>query len=281
MQIIQMVFPEGKEKAFTVSYDDGVRQDKRLLEQMERYGIRGTFNLNYGTLGRKGYARIDDFDTDVSTFRAEELQDIYQGQEIACHALNHKKLTEISAGAAAYEVIEDRRNLEQVLGKLVTGFAYPFGTYDETVQQVLAACGIHYARTVKSAHAFDLPEEFLAWHPTCHHNDEKVMELLERFCTKPAGFAGARLFYLWGHAYEFDQRENWEQIEKIFSYVNQYKAEIWFATNGEIYDYVKAFRSLEFSADGEMVVNKTAVDVWLLADGAGVKVPAGELVRMI
>ena len=216
MQMIQMTFPEGKEKAFTVSYDDGVRQDERLLALMRQHGICGTFNLNYGTLGRKAHAVIDGYDTDISTFGAEELQKMYEGQEIACHALNHKKLTELSSGAAAYEVIADRKNLEQILGKLVTGFAYPFGTYDATVQQVLKACGIHYARTVKSTHAFDLPEEFLAWHPTCHHNDEKVMELLEQFCTKPAGFAGARLFYLWGHAYEFDQRDNWERIEEIF-----------------------------------------------------------------
>lgn len=281
MQIVQMAFPEGREKAFTISYDDGVRQDERLLALMKQYGIRGTFNLNYGTLGRERHAVIDGYDTDITTFREEELRGMYKGQEIACHALNHKKLTEISAGNAAYEVIEDRRNLERVLENMVTGFAYPFGTYDETVQQVLAACGIHYARTVKSTHAFDLPEEFLAWHPTCHHNDEKVMELLEQFCTGPIGFAGARLFYLWGHAYEFDQRDNWEQIEKIFSYVNHYETEIWFATNGEIYDYVQAFRKLEFSADGEMVENKTAVDVWLLTDGAVVKVPAGELVRLI
>lgn len=281
MQIVQMAFPEGKNKAFTTSYDDGVRQDERLLALMKQYGIRGTFNLNYGTLGRVGHAVIDEFDTDITTFREDELTTMYEGQEIACHALNHKKLTEISAGSATYEVIEDRKNLEQILGRLVTGFAYPFGAYDATVHRVLEACGIHYARTVQSTHAFDLPEEFLAWHPTCHHNDEKAMELLEEFCTKPAGFAGARLFYLWGHAYEFDQRDNWEQIEKIFSYVSGYEKEIWFATNGEIYDYIEAFRRLEFSADGEMVENKTSVDVWILADGKIVKVPAGELVRLI
>lgn len=281
MQMVQMAFPEGKIKAFTLSYDDGVRQDERLLALMRQYGIRGTFNLNYGTLGRVGHAVIDGYDTDIATFREEEVVTMYEGQEIACHTLNHKKLTEISPASATFEVIEDRRNLERVIEKMVTGFAYPFGTYDATVQQVLVACGIHYARTVQSTHAFDLPEDFLAWHPTCHHNDEKIMELLEQFCTGPVGFAGARLFYFWGHAYEFDQRENWGQIEKILSYVDRYKKEIWFATNGEIYDYVQAFRKLEFSADGELVENKTAVDVWLLADGASVKVPAGQIVRLI
>lgn len=280
MQIIQMAFPEGKTKAFTVSYDDGVRQDERLLAAMRKYGIRGTFNLNYGTLGRVGHAVIDGRDTDISTFRAEELQTMYEGQEIACHALTHKKLTEISAGTAACEVIEDRRNLEHVLDRLVTGFAYPFGVYDETVLQVLRSCGIRYARTVESTHAFGLPQEFLTWHPTCHHNDERVTELLETFCGEPAGRDGARLFYLWGHAYEFDQRDNWERAEEIFSYVNRYGAEIWFATNGEIRDYTEAFRRLEFSADGGLAVNRTALDVWLLADGSAVCVPAGETVRL-
>lgn len=41
-------FPDGKRKAFTLGYDDGPRQDARLIGLMEQYGISGTFNLNSG-----------------------------------------------------------------------------------------------------------------------------------------------------------------------------------------------------------------------------------------
>ena len=40
-------------KYFTLSYDDGLEQDKRIVELMKKYGIRGTFNLNSGILGQQ------------------------------------------------------------------------------------------------------------------------------------------------------------------------------------------------------------------------------------
>ena len=45
-------------KLFTVSYDDGTEQDFRIIELMERYGIKGTFNLSSGLFGRKSYIRF-------------------------------------------------------------------------------------------------------------------------------------------------------------------------------------------------------------------------------
>ena len=36
----------GKLKAVTFSYDDGVTQDIRFIEMLDRYGLKGTFNIN-------------------------------------------------------------------------------------------------------------------------------------------------------------------------------------------------------------------------------------------
>lgn len=48
---------QGKMKAITFSYDDGVTQDRRLVELFNRYGVKGTFNLNSELLGRDGELR--------------------------------------------------------------------------------------------------------------------------------------------------------------------------------------------------------------------------------
>ena len=45
----------GKMKAITFSYDDGVTQDQRLISLFNKYGLKGTFNLNSGLLGKPGY----------------------------------------------------------------------------------------------------------------------------------------------------------------------------------------------------------------------------------
>ena len=44
---------QGKNKAITFSYDDGVTQDRRLIEILNRYGLKATFNINSGLLDRR------------------------------------------------------------------------------------------------------------------------------------------------------------------------------------------------------------------------------------
>ena len=280
IKFLQMRLPQGRKKAFTISYDDGVRQDQRLLDLMKKYGIRGTFNLNSGLLGRKEMAVIDGFETDISTFEADEIREMYQGQEIACHALTHMSLAGTPTALISWQIIEDRKNLESLTDGLVQGFAYPFGTYDDAVKSTLQACGIYYARTVNSTGIFDFPKDHLEWQPTCHHNDKNLKKLLETFCRDERLWGEPQLFYLWGHAYEFDQRDNWEMIEEAFSYVVRYKDDIWMATNGEIYDYVKAYENLQFSADGSKVYNPGLLDVWIGVDQDSIEVPGGAMITI-
>ncbi|MDE6674151.1 MAG: polysaccharide deacetylase, partial [Acetatifactor sp.] len=68
-------FPGGRAKALTMSYDDGKLSDVRLLEIFNRYGIKGTFNLNYGLM-----------DMDIR-LKPEQLPKLYQGHEIDPHTM--------------------------------------------------------------------------------------------------------------------------------------------------------------------------------------------------
>ena len=54
MADLWMLYPQGKLKALTLSYDDGVEQDIRLMEIMNRHGLKGTFNLNSGLFAPEG-----------------------------------------------------------------------------------------------------------------------------------------------------------------------------------------------------------------------------------
>lgn len=46
-------FPGFRMKALTLSYDDGVRADCMLMDILNRYGIKCTFNLNSGWFAEK------------------------------------------------------------------------------------------------------------------------------------------------------------------------------------------------------------------------------------
>lgn len=257
---LTMLFEGGKRKALTFSYDDGTIHDRKLVSLMNQYGMKGTFNLNSGLFGRKENLVINGFDTDFSRIEAKEVKNLYEGHEVASHTLQHPSLTGLPRNMGAAEVLKDRHNLEELTGELIRGFAYPYGAYNEQVEEVLSACGIEYARTVHSTNGFELPADFLEWNPTCHHESPELMELLEGFCK--ANTWNPQVFYLWGHSYEFAQKDNWQLIEDFMKYVSAYKDRIWFATNIEIVDYVKAFRELKRSTDGRILYNPTGMTLW-------------------
>lgn len=271
-----LLFPGGKSKAFTLSYDDGVVQDRRLAQIFREHGLKCTFNLGSGLLGHQDIAhRPGHPEVDVSKVSPEEVATVYAGHEIAGHGLYHSALNTVGSPLAMYEIIEDKRRLEALAGQPLRMFAYPFGFYNDTVIELLRLAGYQGARTVKSTHGFAIPEDFLVWDPTCHHSDPRLMELAGQFVDGPA--IGPQLFYVWGHAYEFDGEQNWEVIERFAEFMGRQGDKVWFATNGEIMEYVTAYRRLEYSADGLMIRNPSAVDVTVLTVfGSTVTLPAGQ-----
>ena len=152
-------FPGHKSKAFTLSYDDGVLQDKRLIELFDRYGVKCTFNLGYGVLGVKGEAGPEGQRIDISKVETKEVKELYKNHEVGGHGLYHSDLAHIGLPNAMYEIVEDKAKLESLVGYPLSMFAYPFGLYNEDVKQLLKQAGYKGARTVKSTHSFDLPED--------------------------------------------------------------------------------------------------------------------------
>lgn len=147
---------------------------------------------------------------------------------------------------------------------------------------MLKTCGIDYARTVVSTHRFDIPEDWLRLPATCHHNDEELEKLADEFLKDyPENahylYKHPKLFYLWGHAYEFNDNNNWEIIEKFAEKVGD-RDDVWYATNGEIFDYVKAYDGLIFSVSGNIVKNPSSIDVYTNLNGKETLIRSGETV---
>ncbi|MBQ8320664.1 MAG: polysaccharide deacetylase family protein [Clostridia bacterium] len=274
-------FPNFKEKAVTLSYDDGVAQDKRLISIMSKYGLKGTFNINAGLFGSQPT-------TDKGRMTKEEAYELYtsSGNEVAIHGYLHLSIAEVDSAAAVNDVIEDRKALEKLFGRVIKGMAYPNGSVSDEVVDMLKTCGVQYARTVVSTEKFDVPTDWLRLPATCHHANPKLMELAKEFVegneSKYFWWKKPRLFYFWGHSYEFDgntQYNNWGRIEEFCKYIGG-REDIWYATNGEIYAYVQAYDRLEFSADGNYVFNPSATDVYLDYYGREVIAKAGALTEI-
>lgn len=267
---VRMRFPRFCERAFTLSYDDGQIYDKRLIEITSRYGIKGTYNLN-----------SDHYERPDAAIKASELKEIYldTGNEIAVHGMHHLSLASTDLGEGTHSIACDRENLERMTGGIVKGMAYANGSYNDEVCTMLKMCGIKYARTTVSTEKFDLPTDWLRLPATCHHNNPRLLELAHEFIEKTPYdwyFPGryARLFYVWGHSYEFHNNDNWHVMEELCAYMGG-RENVWYATNGEIYDYVEAYRRLEYSVLGNVIYNPSAIDVYAATKEGNILIPAG------
>ncbi|MEH7117335.1 polysaccharide deacetylase family protein [Neobacillus vireti] len=266
MPKVIMTFPKGKHKVLTTSYDDGRAADRKLVEIFNRHGIKGTFHINSGLFGTGD--RIPE----------EEVLGLYEGHEISAHTLTHPTIARSPKEQIVEEIIEDRRKLEKIAGYTVRGLSYPNGSYNQLVKEMLPYLGIEYARTVKSTGNFSMPDDWFEWHPTCHHKRD-LLKLAEEF-VKLHKKQYLYMMYVWGHSYEFEDDQNWDLIEDFCAYIGN-QSDIWYATNIEIVDYVKAFQNLKFSADSHFVFNPSAISVWLSVDNQIVEVKGGKQVHLV
>lgn len=261
---IYICFPGGRNKALTMSYDDGICEDRRLVEIFNRNGIKGTFNLNSGLMGGSA--------VDLS-----EIKDLYKGHEIAAHSYSHPNLVRMPGEQVIRQIMLDRCILEQYCGYPVRGMALPYGTYNTDLIGILKNCGIEYCRTVGNTDDFSLPEDFMKWKPTCKH-DHNLMENAERFAELKKT-EHLYLMYVWGHSFEFNRPygADWKDIQEFCEFIGG-RDEIWYAANIEISDYMNAAKRLKYTADCSKVLNTSSVSVWIRVNGEICEIPPGKII---
>lgn len=278
MASIFLRFPKGRAKALTLSYDDGVEQDIKLLELMNKYGLKGTFNLNSGLYAEEGtvYPKGQIHRRMTKKQITETFKN--SGQEVAVHSLTHPFLEQLPDPMVVTEIIKDRENLEAQFGTIVRGMAYPFGTLSDNVVRALQACGIVYSRTIISTNDFRIPTDWLRLTATCHHNSPELQSLAKKFVEDKVTQA-PYLFYLWGHSYEFEADDNWNVIEDFAKFISN-RDDIWYATNIEIYDYIDAYNRLIFSVDGKRVKNPSNTKVWFEYLDRIIEIDSGAMIEI-
>jgi len=260
-------FPGGRYKVLTMSYDDGTEHDRRLVEIFNRYGIKGTFNLNSKGLG-KG-----------NNIRPEEVATVFAGHEVATHTATHPTIARCPNHQIIEEIMEDRKALEALTGAPVRGHAYPNGSYNDKVISIFRNAGIAYGRVTTPTNNFNLPEDPMVWRPTCHHNSPELMRL-GQYLVETQRKHVLHLLYVWGHSYEFHNNDNWEVIE-TFCQLTGGREDIWYATNIEIIDYLEVLERLQYFANGTTVYNPSAQSAWVEIDKERiVEIPGGTQVDL-
>lgn len=226
----------GKMKAVTFSFDDGVTQDKRLIEIFNKYNLKATFNINSELLGKEGFLNINGDKINHTKVMPGEVRDLYKGHEVAVHTLTHPLLTELDDVEVIRQVEEDRKALSSLAGYEVMGMAYPCGgaNNDDRVAKIIKEnTGVKFSRTITSSYSFDVQNNLYRFNPTVYVTAEleKARQLAEQFINmtpdKP------QIFYMWGHSYEFDIKNSWDEFEEFCKIISGH-ADIFYGTNKEI-----------------------------------------------
>ena len=280
---IKMLFPEGRSKALILSYDDGTIYDRKLVNLMNQYHLIGTFHLNSNKLGS---------DNHFNYLNKEEINRLYLGHEVSVHSANHPNLPSQSKIDVISEIVEDRKELERLVGYPVRGMAYPFGNTDDDVIKAMDGLGIEYARTVGDTYNFEIPKDFLRWHPTMHqfakafwepNQPEKDAQEMAHFNKVITDFIDTKelaVLDIWGHSWEMGTDENkWKETEKFFKLLSN-NPTIYYTTQIALVDYINAFRNLKFSVNKKLVFNGSSIDVYLKKETKTYKISAGTTVTL-
>lgn len=223
-------------KAVTFSYDDGVTQDIRLIELLNKYGLKCTFNLNSGRLGCSGILIRNGLRIAHYKVHTQDVREIYDGHEIAVHTLTHPYLPELADDKVIYQVEQDRLNLSEIAGYDVVGMAYPCGginNNDRVADLIRQNTGVQYARTITLTDSFAPQENLYRFNPNIYHmNFDRMMEMGQQFVElntdKP------QILYIWGHSYEMDCfPDAWVKLEEFFKLISG-RDDIYYGTNKEI-----------------------------------------------
>jgi peptidoglycan/xylan/chitin deacetylase (PgdA/CDA1 family) len=218
---------------FTCSIDDGNPLDMKTAELLSRHGLSGTFFIPIRN--REGFNVLSD----------AQIKELGRQFEIGSHTYDHCYLKNVDVRQAYFQIAEGKKQLEDVLGKEVSGFCYPGGRYRRRDVELVRACGFRYARSTMNLcfdtgnQPYEMPttvqfyphyrgvylRNFVAaghWlqrqaglRLACRHQD--WIDRLYAMCDYACQHGG--VFHLWLHSSQIDDLDAWHQLDALFAHV--------------------------------------------------------------
>lgn len=235
----------------TTSWDDGHPLDNKLVELLEKYGIKGTFYIPLANAENKVMER-------------SQIKEISNYHEIGGHTVNHRYLDGLSYEEAKYEITQCKIQLEEITGQPITSFCFPGGKYSERDIELVQQAGFLFGRTTDyfnikadtkyslmhtSVQAYNHSALTLSKHcikrancislfqqhffiPINHSFQKLSLNLLKKAVEENG------IFHLWGHSWEIDKFCLWDELEETFNILKN-ETDALFLNNTECWNFQK------------------------------------------
>lgn len=252
---IRKLYPGGRSRAFSASYDDGILQDIRFVALMNRYGLKGTFNLNSGLM-RSGFTWTHESGLEIRRLSESEALNLYAGHEVASHTLTHPYMDSLSWGEILMQLSTDKMNLENLFNREVLGFAVPFLYYSEEIAACAKEAGFAYARISEVTEDYSVPADPYFWRGSKFHWDDDLETFIDGFLAADDELA---LCQLVGHSYDLDVLNLWDRMEAVLARVAACP-DVASMTNLELVRYTAAMSQARIRPD--RIENPSPMDLW-------------------
>ena len=262
-------YPGGKQKAFNITYDDGVEQDVRFVALLNRYGLKGTFNLNSQLMWERFSWRHPN-GMEVRRLPEMGLRELYAGHEIASHTLTHPYMHDLTEQELMHQLGQDRENLERIFGREVKGFAVPFSYYSDRIAKCAENCGFEYARMSEFSGTYAPCKDWYYWKTGVYHIQPELIGFVAGFLNTREELAVCQIV---GHSYDLDAENLWDTLELICAAVSG-REDVWACTNLELVRYLKAMDRAVITE--HTIRNPSNQTLWFSVDGAVRALSPGE-----
>ncbi len=293
MKTFELCYPNFSKKAISFTMDDGsVVYDKKLIDILSPYGIKGTFNLSL-----------------PDRISADEYRKLYRGYEIANHVAHHPYCF---SDGITYNIVDEpfdenfadedkiypamdipgtyyihrtlgwrriappdvyiemtkkaKRALEDVFGKdSVASFVWPFGEQNSALVKEYLFKKYKSVRKTgkpKADDNFDIPSDLFSW--TCSATHENLLDAAEKF-ERVSNDGNLKLFTFGIHSADYEKFSRWDDVRKFAEMYGNRDNEFWYATIGEIFDYILATKKLTVS--GDRLINESDIDIYIRLNG--------------
>lgn len=205
------------------SFDDGNKEDLRLAELMEKYGIKEViFYIPSDWRFVNEFERREPLDE-------SDVIELDKKFKVGSHSISHRLLTRIPIEEAKIEISESKDQLEYLLGHEIDSFCFPRGYANDQLREIVRKYYKHARNTLVGA--LEAPEDPIWESTTVHAGGKRRKEYEGTTWLKEAyklldeaierGHKEDIIYSIFGHSWELTREKGWEDLEKLLKSLNE------------------------------------------------------------